>query len=112
MDIHSQEFLSMLMRRQLTLSMSLASVFVAIILGVPILNLYLPDVMNAPFLGFSFSWFFLGFMVFPVLCVLAWVFVKQSNAFEDEAVMLAEAKAAPAPTYVPSYDAKPAPASE
>lgn len=95
MDLHSEEFLHTVMTRQLRLSMSIASVFVAIIIAVPLLNKFLPDVMNTPFLGFTFSWFLLGFGIFPVLIVLAWLFVKRSNAFEDEAIGLVDASTLP-----------------
>lgn len=95
MDLHSEEFLHMLMRRQFTLSTSIASVFVVIIAGVPLLNLYFPEVMNAPVLGFTLSWLILGFMIFPVLIALAILFVRQSNAFEDEAVGYVSPSSAP-----------------
>lgn len=103
MDLHSEEFLHVLMRRQFVLSTSVASVFIAIIAGVPLLNLYLPEVMNAPMLGFTFSWLILGFGIFPVLIALAIVFVRQSNAFEDEAIgMVAGTSPAHTPAPVPS----------
>jgi uncharacterized membrane protein (DUF485 family) len=86
MDLHSEEFLSMLMRRQFRLSAGIASVFVVIIAVVPILNRFLPDVMNTSFMGFTFTWFFLGFAIFPILIGLAFVFVRRSNDFEDEAI--------------------------
>jgi len=86
MDLHSEEFLSMLMRRQFGLSAGIASVFIAIIAVVPILNRFLPDVMNARFMGFTFTWFFLGFAIFPILIGLAFLFVRRSNDFEDEAI--------------------------
>lgn len=86
MDLHGEEFLSMLMRRQLALSAGIASVFVAIIAAVPVLNRFLPDVMNAQFMGFTFTWFFLGFAIFPILIGLAFLFVRRSNDFEDEAI--------------------------
>jgi len=95
MDLHSEEFLQTIMRRQLGLSMSIASVFVAIIVAVPLLNKFAPDAMNAPFLGFTLSWFILGFGIFPVLIGLAVLFVRRSNAFEDEAIGLVDASTLP-----------------
>ncbi|MDO8963780.1 MAG: DUF485 domain-containing protein [Coriobacteriia bacterium] len=86
MDLHSEEFLAVLMKRQLGLSGGIASVFVVIIAAVPLLNRYLPEVMNTPFMGFTVSWFFLGFGIFPILIGLAYLFVRRSNAFEDEAI--------------------------
>jgi uncharacterized membrane protein (DUF485 family) len=95
MDLHSQEFLGMLMRRQFALSLSIASVFIVIILGVPLLNLFAPAIMNTPVLGFTVSWLLLGFGIFPILIGLAWLFVRRSNAFEDEAVSLCEPSSVP-----------------
>ena len=112
MDVYSEEFLRMLMRRQFMLSVSLTSVFVVIIFGVPLLNLFAPELMNAPMLGLTVSWFLLGLGVFPVLIVLAWVFVLRSNAFEDEAVNLVDPLTMPHRaangTETPSVDCRPA----
>lgn len=90
MDLHSEEYLRAIMGRQLMLSVSIASVFVAIIVAVPLLNKFAPDLMNTPFLGFSLTWFVLGMGIFPVLIILAWLFVRRSNAFEDEAITLVD----------------------
>lgn len=95
LDLHSEEYLKTVMGRQLRLSVSIASVFVAIIVAVPLLNKFAPDTMNAPFFGFTVSWFVLGFAIFPVLIVLAWVFVRRSNAFEDEAVAMVDESTLP-----------------
>lgn len=111
MDLHSEEFLQTIMRRQLGLSMSIASVFVAIIVAVPLLNKFAPDAMNTPFLGFTLSWFILGFGIFPVLIALAVLFVRRSNAFEDEAIGMVDASTLPtgsdhrdsAPTPTPAH---------
>lgn len=95
MDLHGEEFLKMIMRRQLLLSAGIASVFVSIIVAVPLLNKFAPDAMGAPFMGFTVSWFVLGFAIFPILIALAWTFVFQSNAFEDEAVGMVDASTLP-----------------
>jgi uncharacterized membrane protein (DUF485 family) len=86
MDLHSEEFLRMLMRRQFVLSTGIASVFIVIIAAVPLMNRFLPDLMDTRFMGFTVSWLFLGFGIFPILIGLAWLFVRRSNDFEDEAI--------------------------
>jgi uncharacterized membrane protein (DUF485 family) len=96
LDLHSEEYLRTVMSKQLRLSMSIASVFVAIIVAVPLLNKFVPSVMNAPFFGFTVSWFLLGFAIFPVLVALAILFVRRSNAFEDEAVAMVDESTLPA----------------
>ncbi len=95
MDLHSEEYLKTVMGRQLRLSMGIASVFVAIIIVVPLLNKFVPETMNQPFMGFTVSWFILGFAIFPILIVLAWLFVQRSNAFEDEAVGMVDESTLP-----------------
>jgi uncharacterized membrane protein (DUF485 family) len=95
MGLHSEEFLRMLMRRQFLLSASIASVFIGIIVIVPILNTFAKDIMTAPFFGFTVTWFLLGFAIFPILIVLAWLFVRQSNNFEDEAIGMVDASTLP-----------------
>jgi uncharacterized membrane protein (DUF485 family) len=101
MDLHSDEFLRMLMRRQFMLSASIASVFIITIAAVPLLNRFLPDVMNTPVLGFTFTWLFLGFLIFPILIGLAFLFVRRSNAFEDEAIGMVD------PATMPKHDDEP-----
>jgi len=98
MDLHSDEFLRMLMRRQFSLSAGIASVFILIIAAVPLMNRFLPDVMNAEFMGFTFTWLFLGFLIFPILIGLAFLFVRRSNAFEDEAIGMVD------PATMPKHD--------
>lgn len=95
MDLHSDEFLRMLMRRQLRLSALLASVFIGIIVIVPLLNTFAKDFMTRPFMGFTVTWFLLGFGIFPILIFLAWLFVRQSNAFEDAAIGMVDASTLP-----------------
>jgi cytochrome c biogenesis factor len=95
MDLMSREYVTTLMRRQFLLSASIAAVFVTIIAVVPLLNRYLPEVMEAEFLGMTVSWFFLGFAIFPILIALAWVFVVKSNAFEDEAIGMVDSSTLP-----------------
>lgn len=95
LDLHSDEYLRHVMGKQLRLSVQIASVFVVTIVAVPLLNKFAPALMNADFMGFTLSWFILGFAIFPVLIFLAWLFVQRSNAFEDEAVALVDESTLP-----------------
>lgn len=96
LDLYSDEYLRTVMGRQLRLSMSIASVFVVTIVLVPLLNKFAPEIMGTPVMGFTLSWFILGFAIFPVLIFLAWLFVQRSNAFEDEAVAMVDESTLPA----------------
>lgn len=108
MNLHSDEFLHTIMVRQLRLSAGIASVFIAIIAGVPVLNVALPEVMNAPFaFGLTLTWFLLGLAIFPLLIALAWIYVRRSNAFEDEVVGMVDPATLPASTPHPDTPAAP-----
>lgn len=91
-DIHSEGFLSQLKRRQLSLSAACAGTFLAVLLGLPLANYFLPDVMSARVGGFTLAWLVLGVLFFPFVWLIAWVFIRKSIALEDAEV--AEVKAA------------------
>ena len=72
------------MRRQASLSLRVAFVFLVIVLGLPLVNYYRPDFANAPAFGYTVSWFFLGILFFPITWMLSAYFVKQSDRIEAE----------------------------
>jgi len=83
-DIHSEEFLHRLMRRQLRLSIACAATFVVVLLGLPLANYFLPELMSKRIGGFTLTWLILGVLFFPFVWAIAWVFIKRSIALEDE----------------------------
>lgn len=85
-DIHSEEFLKRLMRRQLRLSISIAIVFGAVLILLPLFNYYAPELMATRVAGFTLTWLILGVLVFPLVWVLSWIFIKQSTQLEKEEV--------------------------
>lgn len=72
------------MRRQAGLSLRVASVFLVMILGLPLVNRYLPGVANAPIFGFPASWLFLGVVFYPITVALSVYFVRRSDRIEAE----------------------------
>ncbi|MHB8171293.1 MAG: DUF485 domain-containing protein [Thermincolia bacterium] len=90
MDMHSEEYLQKLMSGQLKLSLSLFSIFVIIVVGLPAANFYAPEIMNTRIFGFTFSWLFLGVLFYPITWIIAWVYVKKSIAFEEDAATWVE----------------------
>jgi uncharacterized membrane protein (DUF485 family) len=82
-DIHSEEFLHELMRKQLRLSISCAGSFLFLLLGLPLANYFWPDLMAERIFGFTLSWFILGIGFVPVVWAIAWFFVKRSIALEE-----------------------------
>jgi hypothetical protein len=71
------------MKRQAALSLQVAAIFVIILLGLPLVNGTMP-IANKLVGGFTASWLFLGVLFFPITCLLAVYFVRQSDRIEAE----------------------------
>lgn len=83
-DIHSDEFLYSLMRKQLRISVTCAVAFLIVLLGLPLANYFLPELMATNVLGFTLSWLILGILLFPFVWVISFIFIKKSIALEDQ----------------------------
>ena len=90
--IHSESFLHELMRKQLKLSVACAFAFLIALLGMPLLNYFLPDLMAKRVGGFTLSWLILGVLFFPFVWIISYAFIRKSIAQEDAEVR--EVKAA------------------
>ena len=86
LDIHSEEFLRLLMRRQLRLSLVCAATFLVALLALPLANYFFPEVMAKRVFGFTLTWFILGVLFFPLVWAIAWVFIRRSIALEETEV--------------------------
>ena len=82
-DIHSEEFLHRLMRRQLRLSIACAATFLVALLGLPLLNYFFPEWMATRVFGFTLTWFLLGVLFFPLVWLISWFFIRRSIALEE-----------------------------
>ena len=82
-DIHSEEFLHTLMRRQLRLSIACAAAFLSALLTLPLLNFFFPEFMAKRVFGFTVTWFLLGIGFCPAVWLIAWTFIRRSIALED-----------------------------
>jgi len=82
-DIHSEALLHTLMRRQLRLSIACAGAFLLALLGLPLANYFLPELMATRVFGFTLTWFLLGIMFFPIVWIISWLFIKRSIALEE-----------------------------
>ena len=83
-DIHSEEFLGRLMRRQLRLSIACAATFVVALLGLPLANYFAPELMSRRVAGFTLSWLILGVLFFPFVWAIAYYFIKRSIWLEED----------------------------
>jgi uncharacterized membrane protein (DUF485 family) len=85
--LHSEAFLRSLMRRQLRLSIACAAAFLLVLLGLPLANYFLPELMaTRVWGGFTLTWLLLGVGFCPVVWLIAWVFVRRSMALEEQEV--------------------------
>jgi uncharacterized membrane protein (DUF485 family) len=85
-DIHSESFLRSLMARQLKLSIACALTFLVALLGLPLLNFFLPDLMAVRVFGFTLTWLILGVLFFPFVWIISYVFIRRSIALEASEV--------------------------
>ena len=85
-DIHSEEFLRSLMRKQLRLSVICAATFLVALLGLPLLNYFFPELMARRVFGFTLTWFLLGVLFFPFVWLIAWFFIRRSIELEEAEV--------------------------
>jgi len=72
------------MRRQAGLSLRIAAVFAVLLLGLPLVNEFLPDLANTQVGGFTATWLFLGILFYPIVIALSFYFVRQSDTIEAE----------------------------
>lgn len=85
-DMHSEEFLRSLMRKQLKLSIACALAFLVVLLGLPLANYFWPEAMATRVFGFTLTWFLLGIGFFPAVWIISYIFIKRSIALEEEEV--------------------------
>ncbi len=86
LDMHSDDFLHSLMRKQLKLSIACAVAFLGVLLGLPLANYFWPEFMATRFFGFTLTWFVLGIGFFPAVWIIAWFFIRRSINLEEEEV--------------------------
>ena len=75
-------FLRSLMRAQLRLAAGVLAVIAVGVGGLPLLFRLAPELSAGPILGMPFAWGVLGFLVYPVLVALGWVYVRRAEANE------------------------------
>lgn len=77
-----------MMRRQAVLGAGVSVVFLALILGLPLVNWLAPQVANAPAPGgFTWTWLILAVLFYPVTMLLSAYFVRASERVEADLVV-------------------------
>jgi uncharacterized membrane protein (DUF485 family) len=56
------------------------------LLGLPLVNYFLPELMAKQVFGFTLTWFLLGVLFFPLVWIISWIFIQRSIALEDAEV--------------------------
>ena len=84
--VHSEEFLRLLMRRQLKLSVACAAAFLIGLIGLPLLNYYAPALMATRVAGVTLSWLLLGVLCFPLVWTISYFFIRRSIWLEEDEV--------------------------
>lgn len=75
-----------MMGRQLRLSLRVAVVFVLILVGLPLINLFFPELAKTNIGGFTLTWLILGVLFYPLTWVLSFWFVRDSERLEEEMI--------------------------
>ena len=70
--------------RQLKLSMQLAVIFLLTVFSVPFLNRAMPERMLTPVFGIPFVWLFVGILFHVEFWIIAVVYTRYSNRWEEE----------------------------
>ena len=84
--VHSEAFLRLLMRRQLRISVACAAAFLIVLLGLPLVNYFAPELMATRVAGFTLTWLVLGVLFFPAVWAISWIFIKRSIWLERHEV--------------------------
>ena len=79
-----------LVRAQLGLAMRVAAVVALVIGGLPLLFAFVPATGRMEVLGVRLPWLLLGVLVYPVLVLAGWVYVRLAERNERDFVDLVE----------------------
>ena len=90
LEVHSEAFLHRLMRGQLRLSIVCAAAFLIALLGLPLANYFLPELMAKRVFGFTLTWLILGVLFFPLVWIISWIFIRRSIALEEQVIQSAK----------------------
>ncbi len=77
-------FLNDLIKRQRALSISVAVIFLVIVLSLPLLNFCLPSLLAFEIFGFDVRWLILGILIYPIIWLLAFYFVSTADKYEED----------------------------
>ena len=82
--IVGEVYMRSLVRLQLRLAVGVCLIFAVLLGGLPILFTLEPGLSKTHWLGVPLPWLLLGVVVYPVLVVTAWFYVRQAERNERD----------------------------
>lgn len=89
-DVVGDLLVRSLVRAQLGLAARLGAVLACLLGGLPLLFAVLPATRDTTVLGLALPWLVLGVLVYPVLCLGGWLYVRLAERNERDFVDLVE----------------------
>jgi len=83
-------YMSSLLRSQLRLALSVVSVLVALVAGLPLLFALAPGLVDVELLGLPLPWLLLAVAVYPFLLLLGWLYVRAAERNERDFAEMVE----------------------
>jgi uncharacterized membrane protein (DUF485 family) len=81
---YGEVFLQDLIRRQISLSLGIALIFLSVLLGLPLLYAVVPELGLVQVLGLPLHWIVLAVVMYPFLWLLAAYYIREAGEREDE----------------------------
>ena len=82
--IVGEVYMRSLVRLQLRLAVGICLIFAVLLGGLPILFALEPGLSETHWLGVPLPWLLLGVVVYPVLVLTAWLYVRQAERNERD----------------------------
>ena len=82
--IVGEVYMRSLVRLQLRLAIGICLIFAVLLGGLPLLFMLEPGLSTTTLLGVPVPWLLLGVVVYPVLVVTAWFYVRQAERNERD----------------------------
>jgi len=77
-------YMTSLLRAQLRLALLVIGALVVLVAGLPLYFLAFPALNDVVVLGMPLAWVLLGFAVYPLLVVVAWIYVRAAERNERD----------------------------
>lgn len=82
--ILGEVYMRSLVRLQLRLAIGICLIFAVLLGGLPVLFTLEPALSDARLVGVPVPWLLLGFVVYPVLVLTGWFYVRQAERNERD----------------------------